>query len=166
MEICLFQIILRTLPGVYLSMKISMKSENLFIRSPQSNTHPNKQNDSIDLASDIKLTWITVIVSGLKNGERQSGWSKGFLYSESMSANWATNHMATGDGQEKEVQQIFIIWEHDSQITGPVIACANCTITETSNYHDMDLVMTKDEWERDSCMASDFVPPPSIVFHH
>ena len=30
MDICLFQIILRTLPGVYLSMKISMKSENLF----------------------------------------------------------------------------------------------------------------------------------------
>lgn len=53
--------------------------------------------------------------------------------------------MATGDGEEKEVQQIFIISEHDAQITGLVIDCGDCTITETSNYHDMDLVMINDE---------------------
>lgn len=53
--------------------------------------------------------------------------------------------MVTGDGEEKEVQQIIIISEHDAQITGLVIDRAHHTITETSNYHDMDLVMIKDE---------------------
>lgn len=42
--------------------------------------------------------------------------------------------MATGDKEEKGVQQIIIISEHDAQITGLLIDCANHTITETSNY--------------------------------
>lgn len=53
--------------------------------------------------------------------------------------------MATSDGREKEVQQIIIISEHDAQIMGLLIDCAVRTITETSNYHDMDLVMINDE---------------------
>lgn len=54
--------------------------------------------------------------------------------------------MATGDRGEKEVQQIIIIAEHDTQMSGLLIDCANRTITETSNYPDMDLVMINDEW--------------------
>lgn len=53
--------------------------------------------------------------------------------------------MGTGDGAEKKVQQIIIISEHDAQIVVLLIDCADCTITETSNYHDMDLVMINDE---------------------
>lgn len=53
--------------------------------------------------------------------------------------------MATGEAEEKEVQQIIIISEHDAQIMGLIIDCANRTITETSNYHDIDLVMINDE---------------------
>lgn len=65
--------------------------------------------------------------------------------------------MATGDRGEKEVQQIIIIAEHDTQITGLLIDCANRTITETSNYPDMDLVMINDEWGKlpvPSCLTS------------
>lgn len=57
----------------------------------------------------------------------------------------ATNRMGTGDGAEKKVQQIIIISEHDAQMVVLLIDCADCTITETSNYHNMDLVMINDE---------------------
>lgn len=70
---------------------------------------------------------------------------KGVFLSESLCVNFATNHMATRDGEEKEVQQIIIILEHDAQITGLVIDCADRTITETSNYQHMDLVMNGGE---------------------
>lgn len=51
-----------------------------------------------------------------------------------------------GDGAErKKVQLALVISEHDAQIMGLLIDCADCTITETSNYHDMDLVMINDE---------------------
>lgn len=71
--------------------------------------------------------------------------------------------MAAGDGEEKEVEQIIVISEHDAQITGLVIDCASRAITETSYYHRMDLVMRKDECERHSCAASDFTSPQFIV---
>lgn len=75
----------------------------------------------------------------------ESMYSERVFLGESVCVNWATNHMATGDGREEEVQQIIIISEHDAQIMGLLIDCADRTITETSNYHDMDLVMINDE---------------------
>lgn len=92
-------------------------------------------------------------------------YSERVFLSELVCFNWATNHMATGDGKEKEVQQIIIIWEHDAQITELLIDCANHTITETSNYPDMDLVMINDEWDRLACSASDFILPQFLVSH-
>lgn len=67
--------------------------------------------------------------------------------------------MATGDGEETEVQQIIIISEHDAQIMGLLIDCADRPITESSNYPDMDLVMTNEELDSLSCSASDFISP-------
>lgn len=59
------------------------------------------------------------------------------------------NSYGAGDGAErKKVQLALVISEHDAQIRGLLIDCADCTITETSNYHDMDLVMINDEWDR------------------
>ncbi len=92
-------------------------------------------------------------------------YSERVSLNESVCVSWATNHMATSDGREKEVQQIIIISEHDAQIMGLLIDCAVRTITETSNYHDMDLVMINDEWDRLSCPASDFTPPQFLVSH-
>lgn len=73
--------------------------------------------------------------------------------------------MATGDGRQKEVRQTAIISEHDAQIVGLLIDRADRTITETSNYPDMDLVMIDDERDRISCPASDFIPPQLLVSH-
>lgn len=47
----------------------------------------------------------------------------------------------------KNVQQIIIISEHDAQIMGFLIDCGDCTVTETSNYRDVHLVMRNDEWD-------------------
>lgn len=87
------------------------------------------------------------------------------VFLEAICFNLATNHMATVDGEEKEVQQIIIISEHDAQIMGLLIDCADSTITETSNYHDMDPVMINDEWDRLPCSPSDFSLPQLLASH-
>jgi len=43
--------------------------------------------------------------------------------------------MATGDGEEEEVHQIFIISDYNAQITVLIIDSADRTITESNNYH-------------------------------
>lgn len=64
--------------------------------------------------------------------------------------------------REKKVHLMLIISEHDAQIMGLLIDCADCTITETSNYHDMDLVMINDEWAR---LSSTSAPLLLLSFH-